>query len=148
MVKKEEIQKELEMRKQENKDLQKHIGELIAENEELKKELEEAKKAAEEAKTRTETDRNGSERIGTENADGGAETRDPEAEDAANGQADGQDIELKGKIGILLGAIAESCKDHCPHHLNPDACKNCSIKKAVFNAGFDMPKPMTETEKE
>ena len=127
MVKKEQIQKELEMQKQGNKDLQKHIGELAAENEELKKELEEAKKAA--AKNANLSDKS-DQSDKSDSAENGAAARDPESE--------GTD-DLKGKIGILLGAIAESCKDHCPHHLNPDACRNCNIRKAVFNAGFEMP---------
>lgn len=47
----------------------------------------------------------------------------------------------KGRIGILLGAIGTSCADHCPHHLNEAACRNCSIFKSVFNAGFQIPRP-------
>jgi len=130
MVKKEQIQKELEMLKQDNKALQKTIVELIAENEELKKELEAAKNA----------DANLSDK--SDSAEAEAETRDPEAEGTANSQV----IELKGKIGILLGAIAASCKDHCPHHLNAQACQNCNIYKAVFNAGFEMPEEIKNEE--
>jgi DNA repair exonuclease SbcCD ATPase subunit len=138
MVKKEQIQKELEMLKQDNKALQKTIGELNAEIVELKKELEDAKKAAEEAKT---ADANSDGPDGQDGRDGRAgteaETRDPET-----GAVD----ELKGKIGILLGAIAASCKDHCPHHLDENACRNCSIYKSVFNAGFEMPKEIKNEE--
>ena len=47
----------------------------------------------------------------------------------------------KGRIGILLGAIGTSCADHCPHHLDEAACRNCSIFKSVFNAGFQIPRP-------
>ena len=47
----------------------------------------------------------------------------------------------KGKIGILLGAIGKSCADHCPHHLDEAACKNCSVFKAVFCAGYQIPRP-------
>lgn len=47
----------------------------------------------------------------------------------------------KGKIGILLGAIGKSCADHCPHHLDEAACKNCSVFKAVFSAGYQIPRP-------
>ena len=47
----------------------------------------------------------------------------------------------KGRIGILLGAIGTSCADHCPHHLDETACRNCSIFKSVFNAGFQIPRP-------
>ena len=47
----------------------------------------------------------------------------------------------KGRIGILLGAIGTSCADHCPHHLDESACRNCSIFKSVFNAGFQIPRP-------
>lgn len=50
-------------------------------------------------------------------------------------------IENKGAIAILLGAIAKSCLDHCPHHLDEEACRNCGINKSVFNAGFKLPKP-------
>lgn len=142
MVKKEQIQKELEMQKQGNKDLQKLIGELNAEIAELKKELEEAKKAADEAKTAAaNSDGSPSAKATEDKPDGRAETgaaaRDPESE--------GTD-ELKGKIGILLGAIAASCKDHCPHHLNAQACPNCNIYKAVFNAGFQMPEEIKNEE--
>ena len=122
MVKKEQIQKELEMLKQDNKALQQQISELTAENEELKKELE----AAKNADARTETEKT-EKTEKTEIAGTEAAARDPEVN------------ELKGKIGILLGAIAASCKDHCPHHLNAQACRNCNIRKSVFNAGFNMP---------
>ena len=47
----------------------------------------------------------------------------------------------KGRIGILLAAIGTSCADHCPHHLDEAACRNCSIFKSVFNAGFQIPRP-------
>ena len=53
----------------------------------------------------------------------------------------------KGKIGILLGAIAESCADHCPHHQDEKACRNCGIFKSVFNAGFQIPKKISSEEK-
>ena len=53
----------------------------------------------------------------------------------------------KGKIGILLGAIAASCSDHCPHHQNESACRNCGIFKAVFNAGYQIPKKISSEEK-
>lgn len=49
--------------------------------------------------------------------------------------------EDKAAIAILLGAIAKSCLDHCPHHRDEDACRNCGINKSVFNAGFQLPKP-------
>lgn len=51
------------------------------------------------------------------------------------------DPDDKGKIGILLGAIGKSCADHCPHHLDEAACKNCSVFKAVFCAGYQIPRP-------
>lgn len=51
------------------------------------------------------------------------------------------DPDDKGKIGILLGAIGKSCADHCPHHLDEAACKNCSVFKAVFYAGYQIPRP-------
>ena len=47
----------------------------------------------------------------------------------------------KGRIGILLAAIGTSCADHCPHHLDEAACKNCSVFKAVFCAGYQIPRP-------
>lgn len=40
------------------------------------------------------------------------------------------------KIGILLEAIGKSCKDHCPHHLDLNACPNCTIFKEVSAAGY------------
>ena len=131
MVKKEQIQKELEMRKQENKALQKTIGELNAEIVELKKELEAAKNAD------ANSDGSPSAKATEDKPDGRAPTE---------GTANSQVIELKGKIGILLGAIAASCKDHCPHHLDENACRNCSIYKSVFNAGFEMPKEIKNEE--
>ena len=127
MVKKEQIQKELEMLKQDNKALQKTIVELTAEIMELKKELEAAQNA----------DANSDGSDGRDGQDGRAGTE---------GTANSQVIELKGKIGILLGAIAASCKDHCPHHLNAQACQNCNIYKAVFNAGFKMPEEIKNEE--
>ena len=138
MVKKEQIQKELEMLKQDNKALQKTIGELTAEIVELKKELEEANAAAKNANLSDKSDQSDQ----SDSAEAEAETRDPKAEGTANSQV----IELKGKIGILLGAIAASCKDHCPHHLNTQACPNCNIYKAVFNAGFKMPEEIKNEE--
>ena len=33
----------------------------------------------------------------------------------------------KETIQLALEIIRESCEDHCPHHKNPDACRNCSI---------------------
>ena len=49
--------------------------------------------------------------------------------------------EDKGAIAILLSALGKSCLDHCPHHLDEEACKNCGINKSVFNAGYRLPKP-------
>lgn len=51
------------------------------------------------------------------------------------------DPDDKGKIGILLGAIGKSCADHCPHHLDEAACKNCNVFKAVFCAGYQITRP-------
>lgn len=31
----------------------------------------------------------------------------------------------------LVNAVELSCKDHCPHHRNPDACVNCGIGKIL-----------------
>ncbi len=31
----------------------------------------------------------------------------------------------------LVNAVELSCKDHCPHHRNPDACVNCEIGKIL-----------------
>lgn len=47
----------------------------------------------------------------------------------------------KGRIGILLGAISQSCADHCPHHMDESACPNCGIYKSVFNAGYKISRP-------
>ena len=126
MVKKDQMQKELETLKRDNKALQKTIVELTAEIMELKKELEAAPNA----------DANSDGPDGRDGQDGRAETeaaaRDPKAE--------GTD-DLKGKIGILLGAICQSCADHCPHHMDANACQNCSIYKSVFNAGYKITRP-------
>ena len=123
MVKKDQMQKELEMLKRDNKALQQQISELTAENEELKKELEAAKNADANSTEKTEKTEK-TEIAGTE-----AAARDPEVN------------ELKGKIGILLSAICQSCADHCPHHMNENACRNCSIYKSVFNAGYKITRP-------
>ena len=40
------------------------------------------------------------------------------------------------KIGILLEAIRKSCEDHCPHHLDLNACPNCTIYKKVSETGW------------
>lgn len=41
----------------------------------------------------------------------------------------GSDAETK--IGKLLEIIEISCKDHCPHHRQEEACRNCEIKKRL-----------------
>ena len=55
-------------------------------------------------------------------------------------------IEDRGAIAILLGAIAKSCFDHCPHHGDEDACPNCGIQRSVRNAGFQIPRPLPARE--
>lgn len=61
---------------------------------------------------------------------------------AGSDAAEDQDrIADKGRIGILLGAIGAGCADHCPHHMDESACRNCGIFKAVFSAGYQIPRP-------
>lgn len=39
--------------------------------------------------------------------------------------------EAKKTITELRDIIKMSCNDHCPHHGNPDACRNCEINKRM-----------------
>lgn len=51
------------------------------------------------------------------------------------------DDENKNKIGLLFSAVCRSCADHCPHHMDEEACKHCTIHKLVDMAGFQITKP-------
>jgi len=39
--------------------------------------------------------------------------------------------EAKKTIAELRDIIKMSCNDHCPHHGNPDSCRNCEINKRM-----------------
>lgn len=40
-------------------------------------------------------------------------------------------VKLRERNAALLGLVEDSCKDHCPHHQRPDACRNCAIKQRL-----------------
>ena len=45
-------------------------------------------------------------------------------------------IQIRGDvIRALKDVVAMSCKDHCPHHSMPEACRNCGIKKKMLEIG-------------
>lgn len=39
----------------------------------------------------------------------------------------------------IVEAVNASCLDHCPHHLNPDACRTCRIGKLLNYAKLKTP---------
>lgn len=53
------------------------------------------------------------------------------------------------KIMMLVSALEESCKDHCPHRADGIACRNCGIAKKASMAGIKMErKEIKENSKE
>lgn len=44
------------------------------------------------------------------------------------------------KTETAITLLKMSCADHCPHHADKNACKNCTIFQTAAAAGIDLTK--------
>ena len=121
-----------------NADLETANGKIAAELAAAKKQIEATAGANEILEGELKECRAERDNLKAENGRLAAAIEDARALDNAGDQAR---IADKGRLGILLGAIGKSCADHCPHHLDENACRNCSIFKMVFSAGYKITRP-------